>query len=72
MIGALASFSSMAICGRELAEDLNTFQILFWRSMSTWFFIFSLLTYFGWGQVRTSALRIHTLRNLAHFGGQFG
>ena len=72
MIGALASFSVMAICGRELADGLNTFQILFWRSMVSLVFIFSLLTYFGWGQVRTSSLRIHTLRNLAHFGGQFG
>ena len=48
MIGALASFSVMAMCGRELTDGLNTFQILFWRSMVSLVFIFSLLTYFGW------------------------
>ena len=48
MIGALASFSVMAMCGRELTDGINAFQILFWRSMVSLVFIFSLLTYFGW------------------------
>ncbi len=72
MVGALASFTTMAICGRELAGELSTFQILFWRSIVGLVMITSLLTYFGWGQIRTSSLRIHALRNIAHFGGQFG
>ncbi|MEL6278987.1 MAG: hypothetical protein AAFR28_08920, partial [Pseudomonadota bacterium] len=33
MLGSLASFTLMAIAGRELASDLNSFQILFWRSV---------------------------------------
>ena len=33
MIGAMVSFSLMAISGRELAPDLNTFEIMFFRSL---------------------------------------
>ena len=33
MIGARVSFSLMAISGRELAPDLNTFEIMFFRSL---------------------------------------
>ena len=33
MIGAMVSFSVMAVAGRELAPDLNTFQIMFLRSL---------------------------------------
>jgi len=72
MVGALASFTTMAICGRELAGDLSTFQILFWRSMVGLVMISALLTRFGWGQIRTHSIGIHLLRNTAHFGGQFG
>lgn len=72
MVGALASFTTMAICGRELAGDLSTFQILFWRSMVGLVMISALLTRFGWGQIRTHSIGIHLLRNAAHFGGQFG
>ena len=33
MIGAMVSFSLMAISGRELAPELNTFEIMFFRSL---------------------------------------
>jgi hypothetical protein len=33
MAGALVSFSTMAVGGRELAAELSTFQILFFRSL---------------------------------------
>ena len=33
MIGAMISFSLMAISGRELAPELNTFEIMFFRSL---------------------------------------
>ena len=33
MIGAMVSFSLMAISGRELAPNLNTFEIMFFRSL---------------------------------------
>ena len=33
MAGAMVSFSLMAISGRELAANLNTFEIMFFRSL---------------------------------------
>ena len=33
MIGAMISFSLMAIAGRELANSLNTFEIMLYRSI---------------------------------------
>ncbi len=72
MVGALLSFMIMAIGGRELSEELNTFQILFFRSAIGLFVIACLLQRNGWQQVRTPAIATHFFRNLAHYGGQFG
>ena len=33
MIGAMVSFSLMAVSGRELATSLNTFEIMLYRSI---------------------------------------
>ncbi|WP_299198730.1 DMT family transporter [uncultured Amphritea sp.] len=72
MVGALLSFMTMAIAGRELSDELNTFQILFFRSVIGLFVIACLLQRNGWQQVRTPAISKHLFRNLAHYGGQFG
>ena len=71
MMGALASFTAMAICGRELSVDLSTSQIMFWRSMVALVLVIALLQFFGWGQIKTRLLRIHAFRSVAHFGAQF-
>lgn len=72
MVGTLLSFAVMAVCGRELAGELTTFQILFWRSLVGFLMIATLLTYFGWGQLRTASFHVHGIRAIVHFGGQFG
>jgi len=72
MMGTLASFMVMAIAGRELAGELSTFQILFFRSVIGLLIIGYLLHLNGWHQIRTGATKTHILRNIAHFGGQFG
>jgi drug/metabolite transporter (DMT)-like permease len=72
MSGALASFMAMAIAGRELSRELDTFQTLFWRSLVSLVVICLVLSRSGWGQVRTQRFGRHLLRNLVHFGGQFG
>ncbi len=72
MAGALVSFLSMAIAGRELSADLNTFQILFFRSLVGLLIITAVLSRHGWGQVKTTRLPLHIIRNFAHFIGQFG
>ncbi|WNK01201.1 DMT family transporter [Thalassospiraceae bacterium LMO-JJ14] len=72
MVGALFSFLSMAIAGRELSAELNTFQILFFRSLIGLAIISLLLWRFGWHQAKTRDWRLHLIRNTAHYVGQFG
>ncbi|MEM9576807.1 MAG: DMT family transporter [Pseudomonadota bacterium] len=71
MTGSIASFSSMAVAGRELSTELDTFEIMMYRSL------FGLLIVVGiaWAvgtlsQVNTEKLGLHAVRNLAHFTGQ--
>lgn len=72
MMGALASFMLMAIGGRELAAELGTFQILFFRSLIGLVVIGAVI----WRQDRrlivTQQMGLHLLRNIAHYGGQWG
>ncbi len=72
MAGALASFIALALGGRELSAELGTFQILFFRSVIGLLVVSVLLQRAGWRQTRTRRPWLHLLRNLAHFGGQFG
>ena len=71
MMGALASFTTMAICGRELSADLSTSQIMFWRSAAALVLIVLLLQAIGWRQLKTRIFRIHAFRAIVHFGAQF-
>jgi len=72
MSGALVSFMAMAIAGRELSTELTTFQILFFRSLIGLVVVAALLQHAGWKQIRTNVFGAHVLRNVAHFGGQYG
>jgi len=72
MGGALFSFLSMAIAGRELSAELNTFQILFFRSLIGLLIISLVLTRFGWQQIKTRQWPLHLVRNISHYVGQFG
>lgn len=72
MSGTLVSFMAMAIGGRQLSGQLTTFQILFFRSIIGLLIISFLVWRSNWNQIFTSHFRIHALRNIAHFGGQFG
>jgi len=72
MSGTLVSFMLMAIGGRQLAGRLTTFQILFFRSIIGLLIISFLLWRSNRQQIFTRHFRIHALRNIAHFGGQFG
>ena len=72
MLGAIASLSTMAIAGRELSAELTTFQILFFRSSASFVLMVLLLSRAGWGHILTRYFHIHLVRNVAHFGGQYG
>lgn len=72
MGGAMFCFLAMAISGRELAGHLNTFQVLFFRSVVGVAVIGVLLHRSGWTQLRTAHLGVHAFRNVVHFAGQYG
>lgn len=72
MGGTVLSFALMGVCGRELSTELNTFQTLFWRSLSGGVAILPLLFHQGWGHVRTQRPAAQITRNLFNFLGQYG
>ncbi len=72
MSGTLLSFMAMAIGGRELSARLSTFQILFFRSIVGLLIVGFFLGCNNWRQIFTKNVKVHVLRNISHFGGQFG
>lgn len=72
MAGTLFSFMLMAIGGRQLSVQLSTFQILFYRSLVGLFIIGCVIAFKNKDVIRSNRIKLHFLRNLAHFGGQFG
>lgn len=71
MTGAIASFTAMAIAGREVSLDLDTFEIMMFRSLIGIVIVVSVGAAFGsLGQITFRHMRTHTIRNMAHFMGQ--
>ncbi|NNL18526.1 MAG: DMT family transporter [Boseongicola sp.] len=71
MTGAIVSFSSMAIAGRAINHELDTFEMMMYRSFIG--FVIILVIGFSTGkirEVRTDRLGLHFIRNLSHFAGQ--
>jgi drug/metabolite transporter (DMT)-like permease len=71
MLGAIFSFSTMALAGRELSSDFDTFEIMLYRS--AFGLVIVLLLAWGtgaWRQIGTEAAGLHLVRNLFHFTGQ--
>lgn len=71
MSGAIASFSTMAIAGREAGQQLDTFEIMTYRSLIGLIIVVLILTASGsWTQISRQHLGTHLIRNTAHFTGQ--
>lgn len=71
MIGAILSFSAMAVAGREASLSLDTFEIMMYRSCVGVLVVCGLITGLGkWRAVSGERLLQHGLRNMAHFTGQ--
>ncbi len=71
MIGAILSFSSMAVAGRELSLHHDTFEIMMYRSIVGIIVVATVLSAVrGWNQVTTERLSLHAIRNALHFTGQ--
>src|SRR3977135_2180571 len=71
MVGALLSFSLMAVAVRELLRTMGSFEILFLRSLVSFVLVLVVLPRFGLGAVRTRRFGLHVVRNVLHFGGQY-
>ncbi len=71
MTGAIASFTAMAIAGRVVSFDLDTFEIMTYRSL---FGLCIVLIVAGAAgtlpQISRRNLGLHLIRNMAHFSGQ--
>ena len=71
MLGAVFSFSAMAIAGRELSDTLDTFEIMFYRSLIGVGLVVSIGYVSGTlGSIQSQRLGLHSVRNLSHFIGQ--
>jgi len=71
MIGAMVSFSLMAVSGRELAPQMNTFEIMFFRSLIGLALVVTISYAVGTlTEIKTDRLGLHFIRNAAHFSGQ--
>ena len=72
MLGAIASFTLMAVAGRAVQVELTSFQLMFWRSLIGFAVIAALVVARrpGLAQVRTTQPGLHLARNVVHFAGQ--
>ena len=71
MTGAVIAFSSMAIAGRAVSGELDSFEMMMYRSFIGLFIVLAIGVPTGKiREIRTDNLRLHLLRNLAHFTGQ--
>ena len=71
MLGAIFSFTLMAVAGRELAGTFDTFEIMMWRSAIGLAVVLALASAFRTlRQITRQRLGTHVLRNLFHFSGQ--
>ncbi len=73
MAAAVVSFSSIAVGARELSGEMHVFQMLFARSVvGLLIMTVLLLLFYRKNPFRTPKLKAHVLRNVFHFGGQYG
>ncbi|MDQ7071556.1 MAG: DMT family transporter [Rhodobacterales bacterium] len=71
MSGAIASFSAMAVAGRSVSFELDTFEIMMYRSFIGLTVMILVIQIRGlWPQISRQNLGQHTFRNVAHFTGQ--
>lgn len=71
MIGSIASFSMMAVAGREVSLEHDTFEIMMYRSLIGLLVVIIAAGATGaWRQITMRTPLAHMIRNTAHFAGQ--
>ena len=71
MIGAIISFTSMAVAGRAISGQLDTFEIMLYRSIMGFGIVLAVAKSVGTlSEIDLKHFRLHLLRNIFHFIGQ--
>jgi drug/metabolite transporter (DMT)-like permease len=70
MSGAIASFTLMAVAGRHVQAEMNSFELMAWRSAIGFAIVSAILSRRGFAQVRSAVPWLHVRRNVFHFAGQ--
>lgn len=72
MLGAIISFSAMAIAGRAIYAELDTFELMTYRSLVGVVIVTILIarSRAGFSHLRTLRPGLHAMRNIFHFAGQ--
>ncbi|MCY4101612.1 MAG: DMT family transporter [Rhodobacteraceae bacterium] len=71
MMGAVVSFSLMALSGREALIQLDTFELMFYRSLIGIIIVLTIGGFAGTlGQINLRNMKLHITRNMFHFVGQ--
>lgn len=71
MSGAIVSFMAMAVAGRAVSAELDTFEIMTYRSFVGMVIMALAITYVRrWRDVSFQDFGLHSARNVAHFAGQ--
>jgi drug/metabolite transporter (DMT)-like permease len=71
MMGSIVSFSLLAVSGREAAAELDTFEIMTYRSFIGVAIVCALARWRGQlATIQVARWRLHGLRNVSHFTGQ--
>ncbi|MEL7255974.1 MAG: DMT family transporter [Pseudomonadota bacterium] len=71
MMGAVVSFSSMAVGGRSVSFELDTFEIMMFRSFVGFIIVYAVARSIGTlHEVKRDRLGQHAIRNVFHFTGQ--
>ncbi len=71
MTGTIVSFSAMAVSGREISFELDTFEIMMYRSIIGLIIVLLLAKLFKTHrEINIQNLSLHFYRNLSHFTGQ--
>jgi len=71
MMGSIASFVLMAVAARQLTGRMAPVEILFLRSVASIIILLALWPRLGIDAFATRQLRLHVVRNVIHFFGQY-
>lgn len=72
MLGAIFSFVAMAVAGRAIQVEMNTFELMLYRSWIGFAVVAAVLASRpgGFAEVRTGRIDLHLKRNAFHYMGQ--